>query len=125
MKSEKGQSMVETALILPILIMLLFGIVDFGRAFHAYLTLDHAGREAARLASLGKSDTDIRNKVDSSIAGLESTRLRRPVEINKIKVAEGEFNVSITLIYDFDFITPIVNSWTIPIKDTTVMRIEN
>ena len=39
MKSEKGQSLVEFALVIPLLILLLFGIVDFGRIFHAYLTL--------------------------------------------------------------------------------------
>ena len=33
MKSQKGQAIVETALILPILLMLLFGITDFGRLF--------------------------------------------------------------------------------------------
>ncbi len=55
MKSEKGQSLVEFALVLPVLVMLLFGITDFGRAFHAYLTIDHAGREAARAASIGEN----------------------------------------------------------------------
>ena len=56
MKSEKGQSLVEFALVLPLLILLLFGIIDFGRIFNAYLTIDHAGRDAARTASIGKND---------------------------------------------------------------------
>ena len=63
MKSQKGQAIVEIALILPILLMLLFGITDFGRLFHAYLTLDHAGREAARVASVGTEDGVIRTKI--------------------------------------------------------------
>ena len=54
MKSEKGQSLVEFALSFPVLVLLLLGITDFGRAFHVYLTIDHAGREAARAASIGK-----------------------------------------------------------------------
>ena len=61
MKSEKGQSMVEFALIIPIFILLLFAILDFGRVFHAYLTIDHAGREAARAASIGKDNTTVIN----------------------------------------------------------------
>ncbi len=71
MKSQKGQAIVETALILPILLMLLFGITDFGRLFHAYLTLDHAGREAARAASVGTEDGVIILKIGECIlAGL-------------------------------------------------------
>ena len=56
MKSEKGQSMVEFALIIPIFILLLFATLDFGRVFHAYFTIDHAGREAARAVSVGEDD---------------------------------------------------------------------
>jgi Flp pilus assembly protein TadG len=126
MRSEKGQAMVETALLLPIIIMLLFGIVDFGRAFHAYLTLDHAGREAARLGSIGGDNADIIAKVNSSIIGLDAARLRAPITIGRTTdVATNETNVSITLIYDFNFITPVVHKWTIPITDKTVMRVEN
>jgi hypothetical protein len=40
-RSEKGQSMVEFALVVPLLIVLLFGIVDISRLFHASLTIDH------------------------------------------------------------------------------------
>ena len=59
MKSEKGQSLVEFALVLPVLIMLLFGIIDFSNYFYKSLTIDHAGREAARAASIGKSEGDV------------------------------------------------------------------
>jgi Flp pilus assembly protein TadG len=123
MKSEKGQSMVETALLLPLILLLLFGIVDFGRAFHAYLTLDHAGREAARYASIGRNNADVTAKVYSSIIGLDPSKLATP-QINRITIVTGETNVSITLTYTFNFLTPVLNLWSIPLKDTTVMRIE-
>ena len=51
-KSEKGASAVELALILPILILLIFGIVEFGIAFNNYITITHAAREGARLAAV-------------------------------------------------------------------------
>ena len=76
MKSQKGQAIVETALILPILLMLLFGITDFGRLFHAYLTLDHAGREAARAASVGTEDGVILSKIiEDTSTGLDQGKL--------------------------------------------------
>ncbi|CEG28321.1 TadE/TadG family type IV pilus assembly protein [Bacillus sp. B-jedd] len=125
MKSEKGQSMVETALILPIVLMLLFGIVDFGRIFHAYLTLDHAGREAARLASIQKSNADITSKISSSTAGLDSSKLTVTISPNEAARTSGT-DATITLVYKIDFITPFVTSLASPLTltDTTVMRVE-
>ena len=61
MKSERGQSLVEFALVVPVLLLLLFGIIDFGRVFHASLTIDHAGREAARAAK-HRQDVNLRLK---------------------------------------------------------------
>ena len=46
--SERGATMVEAALVLPILIALLGGIYDFGRAYHKYQVITDAAREAAR-----------------------------------------------------------------------------
>lgn len=47
-KSEEGQAMVEFALALPLLLMILCGIIDFGWLFYNQLNVDNAAREAAR-----------------------------------------------------------------------------
>jgi Flp pilus assembly protein TadG len=47
---RRGQSLVEFGLILPIFLLIVFGIIDFGRAVFAYSTLNNAAREAARVA---------------------------------------------------------------------------
>lgn len=49
-EGRRGQALVEFALILPILILLLVGIFDFGRAIYAFNTVNNAAREAVRLA---------------------------------------------------------------------------
>ena len=49
-KSEKGQAMVEMALVLPILLLLIGGIMDFGWLFYHQLSLANAAREGARYA---------------------------------------------------------------------------
>ncbi|MFB0537574.1 MAG: TadE/TadG family type IV pilus assembly protein [Anaerolineae bacterium] len=54
MSKQKGQGLVEFALILPLLLMMFFGIVEFGRIFQAYVTVQHAAREAARYAVTGR-----------------------------------------------------------------------
>jgi hypothetical protein len=48
---ESGQTLVEFALVLPLLIVLLLGIADFGRVFSAGITLEAAARNAAEAAA--------------------------------------------------------------------------
>ena len=49
-RNEAGQSMVEMALVLPILLILVGGIMDFGWLFYNKLALTNAAREGARYA---------------------------------------------------------------------------
>ena len=49
-RKSRGQTLVEFALILPIFVLLLVGIFDFGRAIYAYNTISNAAREAVRVA---------------------------------------------------------------------------
>lgn len=51
-KAESGAELVEAALVLPILLMLLLGIIAFGRAWNTYQTMTRAAREGARMAVL-------------------------------------------------------------------------
>jgi hypothetical protein len=48
--SQRSQSMAEFAIIAPVLVLMLFGIVDFGRAIYYYITINHAANEGARVA---------------------------------------------------------------------------
>lgn len=49
---SRGQSMVELALVLPLFLLMLFGLVDMGRLVYASTTMSQAAREAARVASV-------------------------------------------------------------------------
>jgi hypothetical protein len=51
---RKGQTLAEFALTLPILLLLLFGIIEFGRLFQAWVSLQNSARAAARYASTGQ-----------------------------------------------------------------------
>jgi Flp pilus assembly protein TadG len=50
-RSERGANLVEFAIVLPLLLLILAGVVDFGYAFHDYIIITNAGREGARVAS--------------------------------------------------------------------------
>lgn len=58
LRDEHGASAVEFAIILPVLLMLLFGIVEFGLAYRDYLAVTHAAREGARMAAVGEFSAD-------------------------------------------------------------------
>jgi Flp pilus assembly protein TadG len=58
-KHGRGQSLVEFGLVLPIFLLLVFGIIDLGRAVFAYSTLNSAAREAARIAVVDQVDDHI------------------------------------------------------------------
>jgi hypothetical protein len=49
-RSQRSQGMVEFALIAPVILLLTFGIIDFGRGLYFYITLQQAANEGARVA---------------------------------------------------------------------------
>ncbi len=65
--SEKGQSFIEFALMLPILLLVVLGIIEFGRIFLLYTEASNASREAARYGvAAGRSPNDIPRYLDCS-----------------------------------------------------------
>ena len=67
-RHESGQGMAELAIILPLLLVILFGILDLGRSFYTYISLTNAAREAARYAAVndsGASITQVQRELDS------------------------------------------------------------
>ncbi|MDT0195016.1 TadE/TadG family type IV pilus assembly protein [Arthrobacter sp. AB6] len=55
---EKGAAAVEFALVIPLFLMLVFGIVEFGRAFNIQVSLSEAARETARYTAIHANDAD-------------------------------------------------------------------
>jgi Flp pilus assembly protein TadG len=68
-RRDRGQTLVEFAVVLPLFILILVGIFDFGRAIYAYHTLLNASREAARQAVVDQTLTHIEERaVDHAVA---------------------------------------------------------
>jgi hypothetical protein len=72
-KRQESQALIEFALISPVLLLLVFGIIDIGRAVFYYDTLNHAAREGARTAVRASStlptNTDVLNTVTQQLVG--------------------------------------------------------
>jgi len=59
MRGQDGQSLIEFALILPVIVLLVFGVLDLGRGVFAYNTLANAARQANRTAMVDQNVTRI------------------------------------------------------------------
>lgn len=57
---DRGQSLVEFALLLPLLLLILFGVIDFGRAIFTYSTLAEGARQGDRLAVVDQTAANVR-----------------------------------------------------------------
>jgi Flp pilus assembly protein TadG len=72
---ERGQGLVEFALVFPILVLLLFGIVDFGRAIYAYNTVASAARDGVRVAVVNQNTTATGCTPGSATTGPDTTKI--------------------------------------------------
>lgn len=68
-RDNQGQALVEFALVLPLLLLFLYAVIQFGLIFYAFITIEEATREGVRLASLGETATQIGQAIDSQVTG--------------------------------------------------------
>jgi Flp pilus assembly protein TadG len=101
-REDRGSAAVEFALVLPLLLLLIFGIIDFGRMLNAKITINEAAREGARAAALaGTGEASARiamvtqgMPVSVSISGCPSS-------------PDPSADATVTITHQFQFITPV------------------
>ncbi|MEU8225638.1 TadE/TadG family type IV pilus assembly protein [Kribbella sp. NPDC048915] len=67
--ADRGATAVEFALLLPMLLLIVLGIIDFGRMLNAQVTLTQAAREGSRLVALGQPN--VVGRTQAAAAGLD------------------------------------------------------
>jgi Flp pilus assembly protein TadG len=55
LRAQEGQALVEFALVLPLLLLLIFGVLEFGRALHYWIDSTHLANEGARYAAVNRN----------------------------------------------------------------------
>ena len=103
---EKGQNLVEFAMVVPIFLILVFSIVDFGMGFHAWITVTNAAREGARIGAVGADSATIEARVVDTAGDLVGDDLA--VTVVNAQGAPGD-SVSVDVQYDYELITPLSN----------------
>jgi Flp pilus assembly protein TadG len=133
-RDEAGMAMLETVIVLPLLLMLFFGIIEFGIAFGRWQVLSNAAREGARRAVVFRDPATcnaatVKDEVTSAVVAYAAT-LGMTVTSGEITLTgacvSGPSTVTISHNHDFMFIqnfAPSVSS-TVKLVATSTMRNE-
>lgn len=121
-RRDRGQSLVEFALIIPVIILLLMGLFDFGRLVFYFNSVSESARNGARVAIVNQTSADIcRVAAERAVGlGLPTTCQGAGVDgVNVVCVGNcGLVNSGrqrVTVRYTFRPLTPVVSSFTGPI----------
>jgi Flp pilus assembly protein TadG len=122
--SEEGQALVEFALVLPLLVVLLFGVIQFGIALNNYVTLTDAVRAGAREASVSRFSptpgVEAEDAVRDAAVNLDQGALA--VTVTSSWVRGDDVRVSATYPYEIDLVGVVVASGSL--KSETTERVE-
>lgn len=118
--AERGVAAVEFALLLPVLLLFIFGIIQFGRGFNAKVTLTHAAREGVRALAIDPADTSGAEMIaidrTNGLSGVTATAA------TNCAAAPPNDTVTMTVNYAIDYPIPFFGSVTGTISEDATMR---
>jgi len=125
---QRGQSLVETALFITLLMVLMMGVIDLGRAYFSYLSLKDAAAEGAAYASIRPDDLA---QIDARVRGESPSGLidwsTAQVETTFTGPACRGYGVRVKVTIDYQLLTPfvgaIVGSQVLPLSADVVNTI--
>ena len=116
--------MVEFALVLPILLLLLLGIIQFGIVFNHYLAVTDAVRAGSRVAAVSRldpnRDANVRAKVKSAAQNLDTSKLT--ISVTSSWKPGEEVKVTASYPYEINLLGMVVKSGSV--SSTTTERVE-
>jgi Flp pilus assembly protein TadG len=124
LRSERGAAAVEFAFIVPLLIVLVIGIAEFGRAFQVQGTLSAAAREGVRIMALQNDPVGARTAVRTASTSLAPAITDAEIAISPAAcptVQTGSTSVRLTIRYPMPFLTGFFGSG-LTLTGTGVMR---
>lgn len=113
-RSERGQTAVEFALVAPFLVMLLLAVLQLGILFNHYLTVTDAARAGARRAVVariaGVTPAQIETSVRNAASGLDQSKLKVVIGDPTPTVAGSDITVTVTYPYSINVLGFVVSS---------------
>lgn len=133
---SRGQAMVEFALVFPLFILLLAGMIDFGMGLYSYMTIINAARDGARLGatacSAGPCTGSVTARVTAAASGLNPTvsvvcvnaaGATVSCSANPVAADRGG-SVTVTASYTYQMIWPLTFGTQIPMASTVTFMTE-
>ena len=111
-KKTTGQSLVEFAITLPLLLLLVMGVFDFGRGIYYYSAIQNAAHEAARYGAVHHcDDAGIVDRATSMAIGLgPGLTILDPVLVYEAETSILDY-IYVTVIYRFEPVTPLIGDF--------------
>ena len=109
--------MVEMAIVLPVLLLLVFGIIDFGRLYNTQVTLTHAAREGIRDYAIFQDSVQAENVARQAVTSFDPT----PMDI-KPSDCIPVLPATMTITYPFNSSIPFLGEGILMIGAEGVMR---
>ena len=125
-KSSSGQALLEFALVLPLFVLLTFGVIEVSKIGYSYVTLNNAVRSGARVASVGGLDEEITNTIATSSTYLDHTLLNITIIPEEMGRRSGS-QVKVVASYPVYLSTPIISQVLpnpVTVNSSLAMRIE-
>jgi Flp pilus assembly protein TadG len=131
LKNEKGQAMVEFALVLPVLLLIIAGIIDFGLIFNQKVLANNASREAARYVAVHYSE-ELKSPTAANTKALEKVNVYLPSYILsktptvETVIDEDEGEVKVTVKWATNALMPIYSKLfdEVKIESTAFFKVE-
>jgi len=126
LRNNRGQSIVELAILLPVLVMIMLGILQLGLVFNAYTMISNGAREGARTASVGGDDVAVLAATGNNTTSLDQANLTVNITPSAGSRTSGNA-VVVNLSYDVDVIVPLIGGIIgdpIQLNASSTMRVE-
>lgn len=141
-RRQRGQSLAEFAVVVPIFLVLVMGIVDFGMGLKSWISITNAAREAARWGAIHCSsgdytNSDVEQRAIDTATGLDAAALTATVDTSAGVACDASQNSTQSLVvnvdYEYKMITPLAgmlsllgggSSSSINLSSSADMRIE-
>ena len=117
---QSGQELAEFAIVLPLLLLVAFGVLDLGRIFHSAITITNAAREGARYGMIHPNDPD--GTVDATLAEAQDSGVDLSTSIIDVSCPEGcgsGLPIRVTVQYNFTF---FMTGFVFPESNFTIVR---